>query len=125
VTLARAIEIVKADAVVAPPNGQVELSGCFAADLMSDVLAFARSGALLITGLTSDQTVRTAMIKHLPAVLIIEGKDVGVEMVEAAREQEIAVFRTPLSKFETCGLLMQAGLRAARRSGAYPAEGGR
>jgi len=100
-----------------------ELTGAFAADLMSDVLAFARSGSILVTGLTTDQTVRTAAIKHLVAVVVVEGKQVGSEMLEAALEQSIPVYRTPLSKYEACGLLMQAGLRPYRKTtNASPSE---
>jgi predicted transcriptional regulator len=92
----------------------VELAGCFAADLMSDVLAFARPASLLLTGLTTDQTLRTAAIKHLAAVVIVEGKEVGGDMIEAAREERIPLYRTPLSKYESCGLLARAGLRPYR-----------
>jgi len=90
------------------------VTGCFAADLMSDVLAFARPGAVLLTGLATDQTIRTASVRQLLAVFVIEGKQVGGDMTEAAREEGIPLFRTPLSKYEACGLLMQAGLRPYR-----------
>jgi predicted transcriptional regulator len=90
----------------------VELAGCFAADLMSDVLAFARPGSLLITGLASDQTLRTAAIKRLAAVVLVESKLLGSEVIEAAREEEVPLYRTPLSMFESCALLAAAGLRA-------------
>lgn len=117
-TLTTAADILKAEVIVAAPNMGVEISGCFAADLMSDVLAFARQGSLLITGLTSDQTIRTAAIKHLIAVVVIEGKEIGGDTIEAAREQAVPVMRTHLSKYEACGLLMQAGLRPYRKTGA-------
>lgn len=84
---------------------------------MSDVLAFAGHGSLLITGLATDQTIRTAAIKHLAGVVVVENKHVGSEMVEAAQDENIPLFRTPLSKFEACGLLMQAGLKPQRREG--------
>lgn len=107
--------MLKAQPVVAAPDGQVGLSGCFAADLMSDVLAFAREGSLLITGLATDQAIRTAAIKHLVAVVVIEGKPVHSDLVETAREEGVPVYQTPLSKYEACGLLMQAGLRPYRK----------
>ncbi|MBU0607048.1 MAG: hypothetical protein KKI08_04140 [Armatimonadetes bacterium] len=113
--LGQAIEVLKAETIVAPAGDEVEVGGCFAADLMSDVLAFAGPGSLLVTGLTSDQTIRTAAIKHLVAVVVIEGKEVGGDMVEAAREQEVPLYRTHLSKYEACGLLLQAGLRPYRK----------
>jgi predicted transcriptional regulator len=114
-TLARAVEVLKAQAVVPATDDQVALSGCFAADLMSDVLAFGREGSLLVTGLATDQAIRTAAIKHLVAVFIIEGKKVHSDLVETAREEAVPVYQTPLSKYEACGLLMQAGLRPYRK----------
>lgn len=82
---------------------------------MSDVLAFARPGSVLLTGLATDQTIRTAAVRHLVAVFVIEGKQVGSDMVEAACDENIPLYRTPLSKYEACGLLLQAGLRPYRK----------
>jgi hypothetical protein len=113
-TLAEAARIAKAEIVVDAADGERPLSGCFAADLMSDVLAFARSDSVLVTGLTTDQTIRTVTIKHLAGVIVVEGKEIGSEMAEAALEHDVPVYRTPLSKYETCGLLLQAGLRPYR-----------
>lgn len=113
-TLANAIGAIKAETIVASRNPEIILSGAFAADLMSDVLAFAREGSLLITGLNSDQTIRTAAIKHLIAVVLIQGKEITPDMLEAARDEGIALYQTPLSKYETCGILVEAGLRPYR-----------
>jgi len=114
-TLAEAMEVLKAETIVAPIGDGAEIGGCFAADLMSDVLAFAHQDSVLVTGLTTDQAIRTTAIKHLVAVVVIEGKEVGSDMVEAAREMEVPLYRTHLSKYEACGLLMQAGLRPYRK----------
>jgi hypothetical protein len=113
-TLAAAMDVLKAEPVYQPPGDATCVAGCFAADLMSDVLAFARQGSLLLTGLATHQTMRTAAIKQLAAVVVVEGKHIGNDMVEAAREELVPLYRTPLSKYEACGLLMQAGLRPYR-----------
>ncbi|MFI5184730.1 MAG: hypothetical protein ACHQNV_10040, partial [Vicinamibacteria bacterium] len=42
--------------------GDREIAGCFAADLMSEVLAFSGHGPLLVTGLTNLQSVHTAEV---------------------------------------------------------------
>ena len=63
--LGTAVEVLKAEAIVVAADETAELTGCFAADLMSDVLAFAREGSLLVTGLATAQSIRTAAIKHL------------------------------------------------------------
>lgn len=111
-TIAAAMEAVGAKALVPASKPDLVLAGCFAADLMSDVLAFAQPGCLLITGLAKDQAVRTAAIKGLAAVLVIGDKEVDPEMLEAAREEGVPLYRTRLSKYEACGVLMRAGFPA-------------
>lgn len=113
-TIAEAIEAIKAQTVVPAEELNAPLTGAFAADLMSDVLAFAREGSLLLTGLNTEQTIRTAAIKHLVAVVIVQGKDITPDMIEAAREEGVGLYQTPLSKYECCGILMGAGLRPYR-----------
>ena len=120
--LSAAVAVLGADTVVAAADESAELTGCFAADLMSDVLAFAREGCLLITGLATHQVIWTTALKHLPAVVIVEGKQADGEMVETAREEAIGVYRTELSKYEACGLLMQSGLRPGSTSASRPQQ---
>ncbi|HOO87381.1 MAG TPA: transcriptional regulator, partial [Synergistales bacterium] len=52
----------------------IDIECAYGADLMSDVLAFARPGSLLLTGLTNIQIVRTAQMLDLPAVVFVRGK---------------------------------------------------
>ncbi len=92
-----------------------EIDSCFAADLMSDVLAFSKSGALLVTGLTSLQSVHTADIADLTAILFVHDKRPGGPVVEVARHKKIPLLTTRRFMFETCGLLFDHGVRAAGR----------
>lgn len=119
-TLASVAEILEAEAVVVAPSPDSEVTGCFAADLMSDVLAFARPEEILLTGLATDQAIRTAAVRHLLAVFVVQGKEVSAEMLEAARDEGVALFRTPLSTYEACGRLMQAGLPPHRQDANLP-----
>jgi predicted transcriptional regulator len=85
---------------------------------MSDVLAFSRPGALLVTGLVSPQSAHTADVADLAAVLFISGKQPSEPVIMLAREKGIPLMTTPLSMFEACGRLFRAGLApAARRPG--------
>ncbi len=90
-----------------------EVDSCFAADLMSDVLAFSRAGSLLVTGLTSLQSVHTADIADLTAVLFIHDKRPGGSVVDVARHKKIPLLTTRRFMFETCGLLFDHGLKPA------------
>ena len=53
----------------------IDIECAYGADLMSDVLAFARPGSLLLTGLTNIQIVRTAQMLDLPSVVFIRGRN--------------------------------------------------
>ena len=83
--------------------------GC-ASDLMSDVLAFSQAGALLLTGLVNIQTVQTAYIAEIKAVVFVRGKKPGREIISLAQEKKIPLFGTPYSMYEACGLLYKKGL---------------
>ena len=80
------------------------------ADLMSDVLAFTKDGALLMTGLTNPQVVRTADVGGLIAIVFVRGKNPSAEAAEMAIELDIPLFSTPHTLFEACGILYSNGL---------------
>jgi len=83
--------------------------GC-ASDLMSDVLAFSRAGAVLLTGLVTIQTIQTAYIAEIGAVVFVRGKRPSEEVIALAREKGVPVMATPYSMYESCGLLCGKGL---------------
>ncbi len=83
--------------------------GC-ASDLMSDVLAFSRTGAVLLTGLMNVQTIQTAFIAEISAVVFVRGKKPGDDLLDLARDRKIPVLATPYSMYEACGLLYARGL---------------
>ena len=94
---------------------QQEISECFAADLMSDVLAFGRSDALLITGLTGIQSVHTTHLADLKAILFVHSKRPAQPVLDLAREKGIPVLSTPHQMFDACGILFTNGLRGGGR----------
>jgi predicted transcriptional regulator len=83
--------------------------GC-GADLMSDVLAFIKPNALLLTGLTNVQSVRTADIAEVRAVVYVRGKLPDKEAVALAKERGIVLLATSLPMYESCGKLHAHGL---------------
>jgi predicted transcriptional regulator len=91
--------------------------GC-CADLMSDVLAYSRPRAVLITGLTNPQVVRTAQIADFRAIIFIRGKKPQPETVEIALNENIPLISSPLGMFELSGILHDAGLKSYEGNGA-------
>ena len=90
----------------------LEIDRAYACDLMSDVLAFCSPGALLITGLTNIQIVRTAQMLDIPGVLFVRGKSPQQETIDLAREAGIPLVLSSQSMFQSCGVLYAAGLKA-------------
>ena len=83
--------------------------GC-ASDLMSDVLAFSRSGALLLTGLVNVQTIQTAFIADVEAVVLVRGKRPDQTIVAFAKEKGVPLLGTPYSMYEAAGILYRVGI---------------
>lgn len=98
-----------------------ELEGAYTSDLLSDVMANAKSGGVLVTIQAHKNTVAVASLVSLAAIVICNGRESPEDMVEAAKGEGIAVFSTPLSQFEVSGLLWpELGGRAGAGGAAGP-----
>jgi len=86
-------------------------SAVVASDAMSEILASTHSGALMLTGLTTIQSVRTAIVADVPAIIYLRGKRPTDKVLDLARDKEIQVLLTRLGMFEACGILYEAGLK--------------
>ncbi|MGI6253142.1 MAG: DRTGG domain-containing protein [Aminivibrio sp.] len=89
---------------------ELDLECAYGADLMSDVLAFARPGSLLLTGLTNIQIVRTAQMLDLPAVIFVRGKNPQEAAIKLASQINMPVLVCQMSMFEACGILFAKGI---------------
>lgn len=77
---------------------------------MSDVLAIAQPESILLTGLNNPQTIRTAQMADIRAILFVRGKIPSAEMVVIAEREGIPLITSPHGMFELCGRLHAAGL---------------
>ncbi len=82
----------------------------FAADLMSDVLAYVPSGSVLITGLCSSQVIRTALMADISAVILVLGKSPKKDMLALSESENVPIIGTQHGIYTVCGRLFQAGL---------------
>jgi len=101
------------DAEVLVENDQlstIEIKTAFSADLLSDVLAFAKPGSLLLTGLTNPQVIRTADILDIAAIVFVRGKSPPGETLRLADELDIPILSTKYILFETSGRLYSKGI---------------
>lgn len=103
-------EILKADVIVGKEKLDMEVKTAFGADLMSDVLAFAKAGSLLLTGLTNTQVIRIANVLDIAAIILVRGKKPTAETIELAKELQIPILTTKYILFETAGRLYAKGI---------------
>ncbi len=102
-TFIEIIEKLPAHIVSAGQNFPGEpLSKVVASDLMSDVLVVEADNLLILTSLSSEQTVRTADIVGARGILLVNDKSPQPAMKQLADEVGITLLSTPLSMFEAC-----------------------
>jgi len=112
-TLAEVKRILNADVIVGEDKLDMEVEQGFAADLMSDVLAFAKEGSMLLTGLTNPLVVRTADTLDLRVIVFVRGKRPAPDAIKLAQEKNIPLLATRYILFESCGRLFEAGMRGS------------
>jgi len=105
------IAIVKGELITKIAKLDMDVTHISAADLMSDVLAFAEPESILLTGLCNPQVVCTAEMADIVAIIFVRDKKPPPETISLAEEERIPLVSTPYSMFEACGCLYQAGLR--------------
>ena len=87
-----------------------EVFAACGSDLMSDVLAFVKDQALLLTGLVNIQAIRTAEMMDMKAIVFVRGKQPDEAMVQLAEQGGLIVLSTEHPLFIACGMLYSNGL---------------
>jgi len=103
-------EILDAEFIVGEDQLDMEVRAAFGADLMSDVLAFAKPGSLLLTGLINPQVVRTSDVLDIAAIIMVRGKYPLPETIRLAEELRIPLLTTKFILFEAVGRLYAKGI---------------
>ena len=103
-------DILNAEVVVGEEFLDREVKSAFGSDLMSDVLAFVKDHALLLTGLVNGQVVRTAEMMDIKAIVFVRGKKPTEEIKELAKEYSMVIMTTDYPLYPSCGKLYASGL---------------
>lgn len=79
-------------------------------DMMSDVLAYVKDQAVLITGLVNPQVIRTAVMMDMNCIVFVRSKSPTEEMVRLADDAGLVLLKTDKRMYEACGKLYAGGL---------------
>ncbi len=103
-----------AEVLTCPEFLDRDVNSACGSDMMSDVLAFVKDQAVLLTGLVNTQVVRTAMMMDMLCIVFVRNKKPTEEILELARENGIVVMATDKRLYDACGRLYSNGLQGAQ-----------
>ncbi len=97
----------------ATPAGDLdrEISGGYASDLLSDVMANSREGNVWVTMQVHQNIIAVASLKELAGIIIVNGRKPEQEVLAKAEQEKIPVMLTGLQAFEIAGRLCELGIR--------------
>jgi predicted transcriptional regulator len=87
-----------------------EVTGGYAGDLLSDVIAHSRKGSIWVTIQTHPNIVAVASMKELVGIILAGGREPDADTLKKAEEEEIPILISPLFTYEVVGKLYQMGI---------------
>ena len=104
-------EILEAEIICGEELLDKEVFTACGSDMMSDVLAYVKEQAVLLSGLVNPQVVRTAEMMDMHCIVFVRGKQPDQGIVDLARDRDIVLLSTEQTMFASCGMLYEKGLR--------------
>ncbi|NLC55340.1 MAG: serine kinase [Armatimonadetes bacterium] len=89
-----------------------EVTGGYASDLLSDVLANGREGNVWLTIQAHRNVAAVASLKDFAAVVLTGGRSPQDDLLEVAQQEGVCLLSTPLSTYEAAGKLYALQQRA-------------
>lgn len=86
------------------------VTGGYAGDLLSDVIAHSRKGSIWVTIQTHPNIVAVASMKELAGIILAGGREPDADTLKKAEEEEIPILVSPLFTYEVVGKLYQMGI---------------
>ena len=95
----------------APEKLDSDVTGGYACDLLSYVMAKAKAGDLWITVQGHPNIVAVASLIGLAGIVVAEGAKVEPATLEKAEQEGVPILTTPLPAYEVAGRLWELGVR--------------
>ncbi len=109
-TISKIAELLNAEILCGEEHLSADVHSACGSDMMSDVLAYVKDQAVLMTGLVNTQVVRTAEMMDMICIVFVRNKKPTPEILEIARRASIAILATDKRMYEACGILYSNGL---------------
>ena len=104
-------DLLEAEILCGSESLREEVHSACGSDMMSDVLAYVKDQAVMLTGLVNAQVIRTAEMMDMKCIVFVRSKRPSADMLELAEEHGIAVMTTAKRMYDACGILYSNGLK--------------
>ena len=95
--LSELVQALQAETVA--PGPETEIRDGYTSDLLSDVVAHAPEDSILITVQSHRNTIAVATLAGIRAVLVCHQRPVPPDMLAAAQQEKIGIYRTSQNQF--------------------------
>lgn len=108
--LTELIQKLNLDVRSAKANLEREVTGGYASDLLSDVIANGKEGNIWITLQIHHNIVAVASMNNLAGIILVNSREPEQETVEKAETENLVLMVTELPTFEVVGRLYSLGV---------------
>jgi len=88
-----------------------DVTGVYISDMVSDVIANAKAGNLLVTVQIHNNVIAAANLVDIAGIVVTQGKLPADDVVKMAEKAEIPVLSTNLNRWQVATRLYEAGIR--------------
>ena len=88
-----------------------DIDGVYISDMISDVIANAKPGNLLVTVQVHANVVAAANLVDVCAIILAQGKRPSDDVLRMAEKAKITVLSTSLNRWQVASKLYEVGLR--------------
>ena len=88
-----------------------EITGVYISDMVSDVIANAKPGNLLVTVQIHNNVIAAANLVAIAGIVVTQGKLPTEDVRKMAEKAQIPIFSTDLSRWQVTTMLYEAGVR--------------
>ena len=92
---------------------EAEVKYVGAADMISDILALAKPGMIVLTGYTYPQVIRTALVTDLLGLIVVRGKKSPRKPSTTPAQNNFLLLRTQNFLYSSCGKIYALGLQGS------------
>jgi predicted transcriptional regulator len=88
-----------------------ELTGVYISDMVSDVIANAKAGDVLVTVQIHNNVIAAANLVDICGIIVTQGKEPPEKVIKMAEKAEISIYSTDMNRWQVATKMYEAGIR--------------